>query len=174
MPVLDLPAPGDFGLVAIPGVVGKDIQIGQFLNGDGWSLYQHAFLYVGNGQIIEAHPGGASFARWDKYGDRARWSTGLIVPKHPQLIAEIGRSFEGVPYSFLDYAAIASHTLHMPWSPLLKDFIADQRHMICSQLVDAAWANAGDQLFDDDRWPGFVTPGALSGLLDRAQLALTA
>jgi hypothetical protein len=65
-----------------------------------------------------------------------------------------------VPYSFLDYAALAAHRWHIP-TPGLKRFVGDTGHMICSQLVDQAAADGGWRLFDDQRWPGFVTPGAL-------------
>ena len=37
--------------------------------------------------------------------------------------------------------------------------------MICSQLVDEAYARAGVQLFDDGRLPGDVTPADLYGLI---------
>ncbi len=33
--------------------------------------------------------------------------------------------------------------------------------MICSQLVDQSYQDAGVHLFSDGRWSGYVTPGAL-------------
>jgi len=106
-------------------------------------------------------------APWDKYGDRITWSTGRIGMTGQQRVdvAMIGREFEHVPYSFLDYAAIAAHRLHVPGAILLRRYVRSTKHLICSQLVDAAYARAGVHLFDDGRWPGYVTPSELAGLL---------
>ena len=70
----------------------------------------------------------------------------------------------GVPYSFADYAALAAHRLHIP-APGLREFIGSSKSMICSQLVDQCYVDAGVHLFRDSRWPGFVTPAALAGLI---------
>jgi hypothetical protein len=49
----------------------------------------------------------------------------------------------------------------------VRDFVADEGHLICSQLVDEAYLRAGVHLFDDGRLPGDVTPGDLWWLLQR-------
>ncbi|MGW9433129.1 hypothetical protein ACWHA1_35035 [Streptomyces decoyicus] len=72
--------------------------------------------------------------------------------------------YVGVPYSFLDYLAIATHRFHLP-VPGLRRYVASTRHMICSQLVDRCYLDAGVHLFADGRWPGYVTPMALHHLL---------
>lgn len=161
--------PGDFGLVAIQGAAGKLIEVGQWFAGDGFEPFEHAFLYVGNGQIVEAQPGGAKLSPADKYDSRVvRWSTGLIVPKDGEKIADMGRFFVGVPYSAADYFAIATHRLHLwPSDVLLKRYVASTKRLICSQLVDAAWRGAGEPLFPHE-WAGYVTPGSLAELLDNA------
>jgi hypothetical protein len=69
-----------------------------------------------------------------------------------------------VGYSYLDYVALAFHSLHIPF-PGLKNYIASTRHMTCSQLVDQAEKDAGVQLFKDGRWPGYVMPSDLGRLL---------
>lgn len=156
---------GDIGLVRVAGAVGSLIRVGQYLNGDGFATYEHAFMYVGNGEIVEAQPGGAIITDSFKYHDvDVRW---LPCPAELAIdVAQAGRRYEGVPYSFLDYAALATHRLHIP-APGLKRYIETTKHMICSQLVDAAAANAGWHLFADGRWPGYVTPGALNHLWRR-------
>lgn len=164
------PNPGDFGLVAIQGTAGKLIRVGQWLAGDGFEPFEHVFVYVGDGQIVEAQPGGAVLSSVARYDSRVvRWSTDLIVPGDGDQIAQVARGFVGVPYSAADYFAIAAHRLHLwPADVMLKRYVASTRHMICSQLVDAAWRLAGEQLFADRRWAGYVTPGALSELLNAA------
>lgn len=162
------PKPGDFFLAPMPGRVGKGVQFGQFLNGEGYILFQHAGQLLENGDTIEAMPGGAIIGdinRWKP--EELRWSSGLIELTDTQRTIAIstGYACKGVPYSFVDYAALAAHRFHIP-TPGLKEYIEDSGHMICSQMVDYIYHRAGKQLFTDGRWRGYVTPGSLNMLLD--------
>lgn len=161
------PQPGDFGLTSISGDVGTLIRVGQFLNGDGFSVYEHAFVYVGGGQIVEAEPGGARLAGLDKYAGRpVAWSSGKVGLTDVQRAAVVAaaRARVGTPYSALDYFAIAAHRFRLP-VPGLRKFIASTGHEICSQLVDRVFLDAGVHLYDDGRWEGYVTPAALYDLI---------
>lgn len=162
-----VPVPGDFGLTQISGGAGRLIRFGQWLNGDGFANFEHAFMYLGNGQIIEAEPGGARIRPVTEYAPQnVRWSTGhfsLTEVQRTRIVAR-ARAFEGVPYSFADYAALAAHRLRIP-VPGLKKYIYNSGHEICSQIVDVCYQAAPFQLFTDDRWPGYVTPGALYELI---------
>lgn len=161
------PQPGDFGLTQISGHVGRAIRVGQWLNGDGFSDYEHAFVCVGGGDIVEAEPGGARIWTLSHYNaSRIAWYR--APDGYGDEIATQARAMKGVPYSFADYAAIATVRLHLPLSSkLLHNYVADSGHMICSQLVDEAYARAGVQLFDDGRLPGDVTPGDLLRLIEK-------
>jgi uncharacterized protein YycO len=162
------PRPGDFGVVPIRGGVGRLIRFGQWLNGDGYANYEHAFILVGDDMVIEAQPGGSRQAPLSLYRDRPiLWSSGHISLTDQQRAAIVAAAHGrlGVPYSFLDYAALASHRFRLPGSRLLKGFVADTRHQICSQLVDQCYRDAGVTLFSDGRWPGYVTPADLARLL---------
>lgn len=166
------PRPGDFFLAPIPGDVGKLIRAGIWMNGEGMLKYQHAGILLDGNQTIEAMPGGAiigHISRWKP--EELRWSTGLIELTASQSldIVHYARAREGVPYSFLDYAAISAHRFGVP-TPRLKKFIANSDHMICSQLVDWVYLQAGVHLFEDGRWPGYVTPGSLNKLLDTTRI----
>lgn len=166
-----VPIAADFGLTQISGGAGRLIRFGQWLNGDGFANFEHAFMYLGNGQIIEAEPGGARIRPVTEYAlQNVRWSTGhfSLTPEQRTRIAARARAFEGVPYSFADYAALAAHRLHIP-VPGLNDFIYDSQHVICSQLVDISYQAGPYQLFRDNRLPGDVTPGDLCKLLDGKQ-----
>lgn len=161
------PQPGDFGLTSISGDVGTLIRVGQFLNGDGFSVYEHAFVYVGDGQIVEAEPGGARLAGLDEYAGRpVAWSSGKVGLTDVQRAAVVAaaRARVGTPYSALDYFAIAAHRFRLP-VPGLRKFIASSGHLICSALVDRCFQDAGVQLFNDLRWNGYVTPAALYELI---------
>ncbi len=130
-------SPGDFGLVASRGSIGLLIRVAQWLNGNGFANYQHAFLYIGAGQIIEAQPGGAVLSPVDKY-ENVYWSTSrpALTAAQQHEVELVAYTRVGTPYSFLDYLALAAHRLHLPGSLLLKHRVASSRHMICSQLVE--------------------------------------
>lgn len=162
------PASGDFGLCRITGGVGLLIRTGQWLAGGGFTDLEHAFVYVGDGRIVEAEPGGARLADVAEYADRPiRWSTDRIPLRDEQRtrIVAAARGYVGVPYSFADYAAIAAHRFHLPGGPALRHYVATSEHMICSQLVDQAYLDADVHLFSDGRWPGYVRPADLYGLI---------
>ncbi len=168
------PQPGDFACVHVKGDVGTLISVGEYLNGDGFSYYDHALIYLGEGHVIGAQPGGARIdpIRPDQLSRMNRdflWSTGKIMlsPEQRRLIVAIAIKQKGVPYSPADYFALSAHRLHIP-IPGLKDFIVDSGHQICSQLVDWVYMMAGVHLFQDDRWPGYVTPQALANRLQHA------
>ncbi len=161
------PRAGDFFLAPISGIGGFGVKVGQWLNGDGFLKIQHAGIYLGDGATIEAMPGGAISDRISRFKPESLvWSTDIIDLTDEQRVAIVAEAenYLGVPYSGLDYLALAAHRFHIP-TPHLKRYIESSGHMICSQLVDWVYSMVGVQLFDDGRWPGYVTPGDLDELL---------
>jgi hypothetical protein len=163
------PQPGDFAVVSAGGIPGKLVRLAELANGSGpYADYQHAFIYTGQegkGAVIQAEPTGASYAPLTPHA-KTLWSTGKIHLTLDQrdLVVQAARHYIGVPYSFLDYGALVLHHFKIP-APHLKAFIKSTRHQICSQLVDQCYLDAGVHLFNDGRWPGFVTPADLAQLL---------
>lgn len=159
------PLPGDFALTKITGFTGRAIAAGQALIGDA-SPVQHALIYVGNGMIIQAMPGGAELIPLEDASDPVLWSSHLFPLTDAQRDAMVVEAVAlvGTPYSYMDYASLglAHFSVRPAW---VTKFIADSGHLICSQLVDEVYARAGIQLFDDGRLPGDVTPGDLYKLL---------
>lgn len=167
-------APGTIGLVPIGGDVGKGIRVLQWLYvhpaGDWfmpwkWSKwpspdYEHAFVYLGDGKIIEAHPGGASIDDLSKYStEDVFWCTSIASLAGSDVLARVvtlAPHFVGTGYSFLDYLDLVLGRLRLP-SGLLQDAIADTHHMICSQLADWLYEESGCTLFAN-RWEGLVAP----------------
>ena len=159
-----IPQIGDFGLVPIAGDVGRLIRFGQWLNGDGYADFEHAFVYVGGGRLVEGRPAGAAVVPLTTYamGSIAWYS---CPPLFGRAVASAAMDLIGTPYSFADYLALAAVRFNLPVGQALRQYVASSGHMICSQLVDAAYQRAGVQLFDDGRLPGDVTPGDLYKLM---------
>lgn len=165
--VIYQPHAGDIFLVPMPGIGGQLIRLGQLAAGDGWTKYQHAGVVAHPGtrtdytdvRTIEAYPGGAKLLRLGRFDpDEIVWLR--CPPEYRVDVANAAISFRGVGYSFMEYPALGLHRFHVP-APHLKSFIASRGSMICSQLADASAASGGWHIFDDGRWPGFVTPNDL-------------
>jgi hypothetical protein len=155
------PLPGMIGLTKISGDIGKAIEVGQWLNGEGFQQWEHAFVYLPGGDILEAEPGGARIVPL-VYTD-VYWCAGIhqLLPATNTLtLSKLANALKGTPYSFLDYAALAAHRLHIP-APGLKSYIKSVDHMICSQLADYFYECLGAYVFADNCWPGYVTPASL-------------
>lgn len=156
------PGPGDIGCTQIRGETGRLIRFGEWLNGDGFANFEHCFVHLGDGEIIEAEPGGARITALAEYDPRTiAWVR--CPEKHRDAVAAAARALEATPYSFLDYAAIATHRLHVP-APGLRGFIESDHHLMCSALADLAAHRGGWALFTDGRWQGFVTPSEIAAL----------
>jgi hypothetical protein len=169
------PQPGDFAVVNTVNEVAAIVQLMEAASGGGFSEWNHAVVCTRIDQhgvvwIAEAEPGGAVEAPWHYEDVPHRWSTGLLPTS--QAVADAAARYcrpgpwgaRGVPYSFLDYAAIAAHRWRLPL-PGLRGYVAATGHMICSQLVDRCFQDAGLRLFADNRWNGYVRPSDLGGLL---------
>ena len=162
-----IPEPGDIGLTSIDGPVGWGIRLGQLLLGDGATPYEHAFLVLDCGDLIEAQPGGAQVRPLSEYdGRHVLYVAPELTDAERHRICVQGRLLVGTPYSGLDYLALAAHRFHLPL-PGLRTFVASTGHMICSQMVDEAYVSAGVHLFADGRWPGYSTPGSIYQLLGK-------
>lgn len=158
------PQCGDFGLVRISGFTGVCVGAGQRLVGSG-SYFTHAFIVGPNGDAIAAQPGGAvRTSLTEALGGRTRvaYSNFDLTDVERRTIWNTAAASVGTPYSFMDYLAIAG----IRWfdNYRLENYVADTKHMICSQLVDQCYHNAGIELFPN-RQPGDVAPGDLARLI---------
>ncbi|MFB7479539.1 hypothetical protein ACFUEM_08685 [Streptomyces anulatus] len=159
------PQVGDFALTRIEGITGRFVAAGQALVGDAAPV-QHAFVYVGNGMVVQAMPGGAEMIPIEEASPVVQWSTGHFDLSEEQRDAVVVEAVAlvGTPYSFLDYAsiALAHYRIRPAW---VRDYVASTGHLMCSQLVDEVYLRVGLHLFDDGRIPGDVSPGDLWKLL---------
>lgn len=169
------PLPGDYGVVATHGgpwwqrITDAAIRYGTS------SPVNHAVLYIGDGQLVEAR-GNVHLSPASEYAGII-WSTGRLGDLTPtsaqrQQITSAALSYVGESYNALDIVAIGLAQRRLGrlvdgdewWVKRLSD----NHRLICSQLVDAAYQAAGIHLFADGRLPGLVSPGDLLGLLQPA------
>lgn len=178
--------PASFFLLDARGWTEWAIAVGELFAGKP-SRYIHAgMITAADGSIVEAEPGGARKANIAEYGDQAvRICDGPVQRELRTYTANGGRfvgSYETAlrarvvvktldlvdrPYSFLDYVALAALHLHLP-SQAIRDRVASSGHLICSQLVDLAYAEADIHLYGgaNARRPGDVMPADLSDWQD--------
>jgi hypothetical protein len=162
---------GDFVCVPMHGDAGELIRIGQYLNGSGFKNFEHAEVLVTRNQTMGAYPGGAKLedlAPLD-YQQGWLWSSDAIgvhlTAKQRDAVVSTALALKGIGYSPTDYFALAAHRLDLPGASLLKNYVSSTNHMICSQLVDYCYLMAGVHLFNDGRWPGYVTPEDLANVI---------
>jgi hypothetical protein len=163
--IVKRPRPGDFAVVDTGTRAPRLIRLGMWLS-RGFIMFDHAVICTrvsrGTIYIVEAMPSGAKETAWHYDDHDHLWSTGLV--KTSTKAGKAALAYVGKPYSWLDYAAIATHGSHL-WVPGLRHYLRSTRHVIGSQLVDRAERDAGVNLFADRRRPGYVRPSDLADLI---------
>lgn len=83
-----------------------------------------------------------------------------LTDEQRKALSDAALSLVGTPYGFMDIVALGLACLGFRWRWLMNRVQREDR-LICSQLVDRAYANAGIHLFNDGRPDSTVTPGDL-------------
>ena len=148
------PLPGTIGLVATRTFAGLLIRLGTR------SKIDHAYIVMSDGvTVFEARPSGAGHAAMSKYpGATFRDDIPLTNEQRFKILAST-EPLLGTPYSWLDIAALTVYVFIGRRLPrFVQRRIENTKTLICSQLCDLVYADAGVHLFDDGRSPGEVTP----------------
>ena len=143
-----LPQRGDYGCVHTPGFVGKLIRY--FLH----SKVNHAFVYIGEGKIVEANPTGAAVGYLTQYTD-ITWSREKLTKAQRTAICSRAKSLVGTPYGFLDIFFLWLDLLGIKLN-FVANWVKRSDRMICSQLVAACYDVANAKL--SEKPPYEVTP----------------
>ncbi|EME52433.1 hypothetical protein [Amycolatopsis decaplanina] len=164
--ICDIPRPGDIGLRPVPGAIGWLIRVGHWLIGDGFGDFGHAFCVLRDGLILEQCLKGARIQPLAKYEPfpGVYVSPAGLSDEQRAAICDVATRYVGTPYSFRYYAGLAARRLHLIFPGSRRPETPAGR-MVCSQLVDRIYLDAGVQLFADGRWFGHATPMALWRLL---------
>jgi hypothetical protein len=177
------PLPGDFFVTQISGTFTKPfVEAGQWwCKEPSWA--SHAGIYMGQGILLEAMPGGAIYTPLSEYrksGKKIQFSYWDLSDFQRETIVSCAKVYgpydgtKGVGYSYADYVALGVHRRFPKYdSQKLREYIESSGRMICSQMVDRIYWDAADLLqgteqktelhmFSDHRWPGYVMPSHLS------------
>lgn len=146
--------PGTYGCVPSSGAVGWIIEHGTA------SPYGHAFIVVGDGQVMEARPSSAGLADLGKYV-RAGAVFNDTEPFHDDFrrqVVEWAMGHTGAVYDWWAILDLAGRTLGRK-SPLLP--VGRHDMYICSQFVSVGYTACGKVMYPDlDRWT--VSPRVLA------------
>jgi hypothetical protein len=140
-----------------------------------WSPVNHSGVCVGftadgGVLVVEAEPHGAAPPHLLPYAT-VFWSHMALTPEERTAIADAATAKVGTPYSWLDDAAIGLAKLvgkraSKSWLfTSLRKRLSRPDRLMCSQLVDLCYHEAGVELFPDHRAPGDVSPGDLYTLI---------
>ena len=151
------PAIGNFGIVKTNGFAGFLIRLGTF------SRWNHAFIYLGDGNIIEARPTGVRISNISEYKNIAWNKHEDLTEEQRQQIVQTALLHKKDKYAFIDILVIAIRILGLKMRIPLVYSLAKREGVICSELVALSYASARVSL---SPLPEFlVTPGDLSEYL---------
>ena len=151
-----VPLPGDFGVVKTNGIIGRLIRVGTA------SRWNHAFIYVGEGIIVEANPTGVAISPVTKYPQIAWNQHDNLSKKVRDKIVKAAHAEVGKPYAFLDILALVFRILGLRflrpnvfWKKLSR-----KDSWFCSELVSHCYRISGLTLIN--KQDDLVTPGDLA------------
>jgi NlpC/P60 family len=150
------PRYGDYGVVRTNGWAARLIQFGTR------SRWNHAFVYIGNDQLIEANPKGVTISPTSKYSKIAWNQHEELNDEQREIIVKSAMHFNKTPYGFFDIGNLALRILGLKIlaDTKLLEYLAKREGVICSELVSLSYKSAGIDLtgIPDHE----VTPGDLA------------
>jgi uncharacterized protein YycO len=148
------PRIGDYGVVRTGGFFGKLIRLGTV------SRWNHAFIYVGDSQIVEANPTGVALSPLSKYAQVA-WNQHEELSEAQRAgIVQHAKLAIGRPYNFGIIVMLALRALGVKVFPKkIIHYLANHAGYICSELVAESYADAGFPVCDN---PDVCNPGDLA------------
>ena len=148
------PRLGDYGVVKTGGFFGKLIRLGTV------SRWNHTFIYVGNGFIVEANPTGVALSPLSKYPEVAWNKHEVLTSKQRDGIVSTALRAVGQPYNFGIITMLALRALGVKIFPTkFINYLASHNGYICSELVAECYAQVGVPVCET---PDLCNPGDLA------------
>jgi uncharacterized protein YycO len=149
-----MPKIGNYGVVQTNGVFAFLIKVGTF------SLWNHAVIYIGNNQIIEATLRGVRISHVSKYKIIAWNNHEILTYRQRKNIVAHAQTLVGDSYNFIDILNLALRILGIKiLSTRLVQKWADTKGYICSELAAECYQKAGARL---GKKPYLITPAYLA------------
>jgi uncharacterized protein YycO len=151
--------PGTYGVSHGAGITGELIRHAT----ESWA--GHAFVYVGNGQIIEAAPPYARAASANSHPD-AVWNVRypLTDTERDSIVAR-AHALVGCPYDYPAYIGFALEVLKIRNGAQLAPVFQQDHWRVCSALVADCYEFAGLDLAKDLKYPNLISPADLYNLI---------
>ena len=149
------PLPGAFGVSHGSGMVGELIRHAT----ESWA--GHAFIYVGQGMIIEGAPPATRLAPAASHDD-AVWNLGekLTDTQRAAIVAR-AHALAGTPYDYAAYIGFALEVLGLKSGKQLAPVFRRDTWRVCSADVADAYGFAGIDLTAGLKYPNLVSPADL-------------
>jgi hypothetical protein len=153
---------GIYGLTHGGGITGELIRHAT----ESWA--GHAFIYVGNGMIVEGVAPRAQMVPASKYDDTI-WAYQMpITPEEQVKAGDRAHALIGDPYDYPAYIGFALEVLKLKSGTQLDPVFKGDTWRVCSALVYDCLSYAGvtfdwSDLYDTDKWPAdnLVSPAML-------------
>jgi len=147
--------PGCYGVSHGSGIIGELIRHAT----ESWA--GHAFVYIGNGQIVEGWPPMARMASANSHPD-AIWNVReeLSDEERTRIVAR-AHALVGTPYDYPAYIGFALEVLKLRTGGQLDPVFQNDHWRVCSALVADCYAYAGIDVDPGQQGSNLVTPADL-------------
>jgi uncharacterized protein YycO len=147
--------PGCYGVSHGSGLLFELIRFA----GQSWA--GHAFVYVGNGIIVEGTHPEARLAPADSHPD-AIWNyREELTDEQRMLIVAKAHALVGCPYNHMGFIGFALEAFHIANETTLDRVFKTERWRVCSALVADCYDDAGIDVEPGSKYPNLVSPGDL-------------
>lgn len=121
----------------------------------------HAFVYIGNGQIVEGWPPVARIATADSHPDAVFNAKEALTDDQQLQIVARAQALVGTPYDWPAYVGFALEILKLQSETTLDEVLRQDHWRVCSALVADCYAYAGITIDTALHNPNLVTPADL-------------
>lgn len=147
--------PGNYGVSHGSGIVGELIRHAT----ESWA--GHAFIYVGDGMIVEGAPPATRLAPAASHPD-AIWNTGeTLTGVQRAAITARAHALVGTPYDYAAYIGFALEVIGLKNGKTLEPVFRRDTWRVCSADVADAYGFAGIGLTAGLPYPNLVSPADL-------------
>lgn len=155
----DIVQPGCYGVSHGSGITGELIRHAT----ESWA--GHAFVYVGNGQIVEGEPPVARVSAADSHPDAVWNARAELTDLQRDAIVARAHALVGCPYDYAAYIGFALEVLKIRNGTELDPVFQDDHWRVCSALVADCYAYAGIHLEAGLKDPNLISPADLYNLI---------